>query len=448
MNINNGPDKPENKDINEEDNINDVESKKFINSDKESENKKCNISFIIGFIKRIIFIIICFKFAHIIKRYIQINFLGNKKYEITSKKILWKNNANINLTMINKEIKSYNNMSVTFSDKEELYQRTNPKVSLIITVYIQEQFINKIYSCIEKQSLKDIEIIFVDDFSSDNSSKIIEELMKIDKRIVYVKNDENKGVFYSRNRGVLNSKGEYVLCVDIDDYLLNDILVKSYETAKLYDLDILQFYVIAGDTVKNVFWKVLKYKSGIRRYEDVKEVFFRGTTRNTWDKFIKRETFINSINFMKKKYRNENYVVYNDDIAIFGLFKTAQSYGFLEEVGYFYNWAVPNSTTHKYLENKYVNEVFKSCFTIMEYFYEQTENNNEEKVACYNFFKIKVYNAYMENLIYLTEGYDYIIKILDIYIDSKFYTQHQKKYLKIFKQKVVDLIHSKKNYYY
>jgi hypothetical protein len=148
---------------------------------------------------------------------------------------------------------------------------------------------------------------------------------------------------------------------------------------------------------------------------------------------------------MKKKYRNENYVVYNDDIAIFGLFKTAQSYGFLEEVGYFYNWAVPNSTTHKYLEKKYVNEVFKSCFTIMEYFYEQTENNNEEKVACYNFFKIKVYNAYMENLIYLTEGYDYIIKILDLYIDSIFFTQFQKKYLKIFKQKVVDLNHSKKN---
>ena len=56
--------------------------------------------------------------------------------------------------------------------------------------------------------------------------------------------------------------------------------------------------------------------------------------------------------------------LYTMMILHFGLFKTAQSYGFLEEVGYFYNWAVPNSTTHKYLENKYVKLFLKATLPL------------------------------------------------------------------------------------
>ena len=213
----------------------------------------------------------------------------------------------------------------------------------------------------------------------------------------------------------------------------------------MYDLDILQFYVMAGDIKKNVFWKALKYKSGIIRYEKVKEVFFKGTTRNTWDKFVKRKVFIDSIKFMNNKFKKEKYVVYNDDVAIFGLFKSAQSYGFLEEIGYFYNWAVPNSTTHKYEDKKYINEIFRCCFTIMEYFYEQTKNNHYEKIAGYTFFIVKVYNVYLKNIKYLTEGYDYIIRILDLYVNSKFYSNSQKKQLNIFKSAVINITNENNN---
>ena len=73
------------------------------------------------------------------------------------------------------------------------------------------------------QSLKEIEIIFIDDASEDNSFSIIKELMKKDKRIVCLKNIKNRGQFYSRNKGILFSRGEYVLIIDPDDLLLNDI---------------------------------------------------------------------------------------------------------------------------------------------------------------------------------------------------------------------------------
>ena len=76
------------------------------------------------------------------------------------------------------------------------------------------------------QSLKEIEIIFIDDASIDNSSLDVENLMEKDKRIVYLKNKKNRGQFYSRNKAVLYSKGEYVIIVDPEDLLLNNILIK------------------------------------------------------------------------------------------------------------------------------------------------------------------------------------------------------------------------------
>ena len=88
--------------------------------------------------------------------------------------------------------------------------------------------------------------------------------MKNDKRISYLKNDKNRRAFYSRNRGILESKGEYILVIDPDDILVNNILIKAYETTKKYDLDIVQFYAIYGyfDSPTDILWQ-MKYKDGI-----------------------------------------------------------------------------------------------------------------------------------------------------------------------------------------
>ena len=367
-----------------------------------------------------------------------INIPEYKPDYVTNDPIYWKNNTSgINLTKINEEIHSYIDIKPSFKNREELYKRDNPKVSLIIPVYKQERFIKKIYGCLEHQSLKDIEIIFVDDCSPDNSSEIIKELMEIDKRIVYIKNEINIGVFHSRNKGVLKARGEYIHLTDIDDYLLNDILIKAYITAKTYNLDVLQFLVMAGDLKNNILWKT-KYKSGIiRGNNEVKNVYFNGNGRNTWDKFIKREIFIKSINFMKDKFKSDRYTVFNDDAACFGLFKVAESYGFLEEMGYIYNWDVQGSETHRYKDISLANPIYKSCFTIMEYLYEQTENNEFEKRAVYVFYNGKARRVLPYLLDYLTEGFDYIFKVIDIFLNSEYYLGYQKNVLKALKERII-----------
>ena len=86
----------------------------------------------------------------------------------------------MNLIKIEEEILKYKYhcFKISFEKKEDFYQRKNPKISVIITIYNQKDFIKIIYTCIQNHSIKDIEIIFVDDASTDGSKRIIKLLRK------------------------------------------------------------------------------------------------------------------------------------------------------------------------------------------------------------------------------------------------------------------------------
>ena len=355
---------------------------------------------------------------------------------IPKKKLLWKGKKYIDKIKIKSVIRHYNDLNISFNNKEDFYKRKKPKVSIVITVYNQEKFINTSYAFIQNQTLKDIEIIYVDDNSKDNSSSIIKQLMVHDKRIIYLKNDKNKRALLSRFKGILNSTGEYILVIDPDDLLLNDILIKAYETAKNYNLDILQYYVLSGSYYDNRLWKEAKYRDGILYNSSVMDVFYYCVTRNLWDKLVKREVYIKSINFMREEFRNEIYTIHNDDTAFFGLIKVAKSYGFLEEIGYFYNLNNPNSTRQFYYDNNYINTAIHSLMATMKYYFIQSDNNAFEKYyVAYKFFIDKV-NDYKFKLGHLTEGFDYINNVLDLYLNCTFFSYIQKSYIMDFKNEV------------
>ena len=260
----------------------------------------------------------------------------------------------ITVKSIQQEIKYYNKFNISLEKNKKFFKITNPKISLIITVYNQKNFLIKIYSCIKHQSLTDIEIIFIDDASRDNSSSLIKELMMIDKRIVLIQNSLNKGQFYSRNKAVYNAKGEYILIIDPDDLLLNNILIKLYKISKLYNLDILQFYHMVGNYKNNSIFQMNLSVNEILYPPKIKNLFFNCSDRYLWDKLIKRTVYIKSIEFMVEKYRKERFFIHNDEVTCFGLFKVANSYWLLKEVGYFYNRYNYNSTTKQIYKKHYV----------------------------------------------------------------------------------------------
>ena len=104
------------------------------------------------------------------------------------------------------------------------------KVSVIIPVYNVEKYLKRCLDSIVNQTLKDIEIIIVNDGSTDNSKKICEKYLNNDKRIRLI-NQANKGVSVARNNGIVNSNGEYIIFIDADDYCENNMFEELLKLA-------------------------------------------------------------------------------------------------------------------------------------------------------------------------------------------------------------------------
>ncbi len=106
------------------------------------------------------------------------------------------------------------------------------KVSVIVPVYNAEKYLEKCISSIANQTLKDIEIIAVNDGSTDSSLDLLDKLSSKYKGKLKIFNKENGGAGSARNIGIENSSGEFIKFVDADDYLKLDILERMYTIAK------------------------------------------------------------------------------------------------------------------------------------------------------------------------------------------------------------------------
>lgn len=111
------------------------------------------------------------------------------------------------------------------------------KITVIIPVYNVEKYIRKCLDSIINQTLKDIEIIIVNDGSPDNCQSIIDEYAKKDDRIISLI-QENGRQGKARNNGLKHAKGEYISFIDSDDYIETNMLEKMYNKAKEEDSDI------------------------------------------------------------------------------------------------------------------------------------------------------------------------------------------------------------------
>ena len=125
------------------------------------------------------------------------------------------------------------------------------KISVIIPVYNGEKHLGQCLSSISNQTLKEIEVIIVDDGSNDNSLNIAEEFQKANSFPTRIIRQKNTGVGAARNKGLDLAKGEFIKFVDADDFLYNDTLEKMYNLAKKNDADIIRgnFTLISDDKV-------------------------------------------------------------------------------------------------------------------------------------------------------------------------------------------------------
>lgn len=111
------------------------------------------------------------------------------------------------------------------------------KISVIVPIYNVEKYIGRCVESILNQTYKNIELILVDDGSTDRSGKICDEFSENDKRIQVLHN-HNRGVSEARNAGLETMSGDYVMFVDSDDWIDPFMIEKMYRTLKKYDTEL------------------------------------------------------------------------------------------------------------------------------------------------------------------------------------------------------------------
>lgn len=139
------------------------------------------------------------------------------------------------------------------------------KVSVIIPVYNVEKYLSKALDSVCEQTLKDIQIICIDDCSTDNSVKIIKEYMGRDSRIELIKTESNRGQGNARNIGLKQVNGEYIMFLDPDDWFAENACELAYNQIKANDNDVVKFnYYIYYE--KN---KKIKYRDMTKNFKEI-----------------------------------------------------------------------------------------------------------------------------------------------------------------------------------
>jgi glycosyltransferase involved in cell wall biosynthesis len=137
-----------------------------------------------------------------------------------------------------------------FRRHREVWNMEGPLISVIVPVYNIEEYVRKCLGSIMEQTYKNIEIIVVDDGSTDGSSAICDELAASDSRMK-VLHTTNGGQSVARNRGIKASNGDYIAFVDGDDYVAVDYILHLYELMKEHRADIsITNYCVQRDGAK------------------------------------------------------------------------------------------------------------------------------------------------------------------------------------------------------
>lgn len=187
------------------------------------------------------------------------------------------------------------------------------KISIIIPVYNAEKYLQRCLDSILKQGLRDIEIICVDDGSTDSSLKILREYeMKYDN--CYVLTQKNCYAGVARNYGLTIAKGEYIHFLDADDYVMEDAYEEIYKFATENNLDYVKVRSVPIDinlnvVIKNNSYTLESFSMDIFgktiRFEDCPEIFIESTPA-PWSGFVKRNFILeNGIRFNKLKCVND-----------------------------------------------------------------------------------------------------------------------------------------------
>lgn len=265
-----------------------------------------------------------------------------------------------------------------------------PQISVIIPIYNVEKYIHQCMYSIINQTLKDIEIICVDDFGTDKSMDIVSEFAEHDNRIKIVKHAKNSGLSSARNTGLKLSTAPYIMFLDSDDYYETDMCKKMLEAIINSDSDI----AVCGTNIIyeiNREWKESDdqyYKIKFEGKENINENILQSIDVSAWNK-IYRKSIIEAFDI-----RFPDGLKYEDAYFFNAYMAQAKSVYFVNEKLYNYRrreGSIMNETFNK----KSSDSIHHLKIAVLLYEYYKKHNLLEENYEHFAKLFLQYYNFAM-----------------------------------------------------
>ncbi len=280
-------------------------------------------------------------------------------------------------------------------------ENNRKKISIIVPVYNLELYVERCLNSLVNQTLKEIEIIVINDGSTDKSKEIIEKISNQYPNIIKLFDVPNMGAAKARNFGLSKATGEYIGFVDGDDYVSKDMYEKLYNKAIEENADI----------VTTAYYKEKEEKceeKGTKQSEcfgyslhEQPNILIESFPY-IWNKIFKRDLII------KNELEFEDLKIYEDLVFTYKLFLTANKISKVYEPLYFYIVTRENSLTHKFSEKRF--DIFKAFQSLIDFM---------KKTNCFEEFK--------NEILYILLKHIYVVLEQDV---SKETIKLKKKYLK------------------
>ena len=258
-------------------------------------------------------------------------------------------------------------------------------ISIIIPVYNVEKYLEQCLKSIFNQSYNNIEVIIVNDGSTDKSEQIIKKYAKKYTNLIYIK-QENQGVSKARNLGISMANGDYIVFIDPDDFLELDALENMYSKAKENDLDlvIIGYKEVYDDNIEGKDTIKVLNKSEYKVYygNEVANMMLRLEILGfSWDKMFKTKLIKEkNLEFEDNRYVEDWYPMF---VQVFN----SKKIGFINKPLYNYRQR-GSSTVHKRNE-KYLIDYSYAVSNIIKYIEKNNWCLNTEDI---HYFKVETFN--------------------------------------------------------
>lgn len=233
-------------------------------------------------------------------------------------------------------------------------------ISIIVPIYNAEKYLNKCIKSLINQTKKELEFILVNDGSTDSSEEIIKSYK--DKRIKYFKN-KNQGIGKTRNFGIKQAKGKYIMFLDSDDYLATNACEELFSKAEKDNLDLVinNFYRVEEETEKKVEVIIPEFKN--TTLKENKRLLL-DVNLAPWNKLYKSELL------KKNKIKFVENLKYEDAPFVIEVMDKARKVGYLNK---YLNYYVIHKNSETTVRDERIFDIIEIVDKIRNYFSKRKE---------------------------------------------------------------------------